>query len=602
VVSRRALALLAALVALAAAAVLPASALAHAQLEATSPERGALVVKEPAAISFTFDEQVGGTDGAVRVFDTKGDRVDDGAAYHPGSNGKTFAVHLEPGLPKGTYTATYRVVSADTHIVTGGFVFSIGARSATAGSTVGQLLAGQKTGRATSWAFDVTRGVQYGSIGIGAGLLVFLLLVWLPLLRRQGGGTEAWEAATAAFVARLRRALLIASGVGLVSALVGIGLQAAESAGVSLWKVSGSVVGDVIGERFGTIWLAGAIAWLVLGVAALAVLAPRSARAPVLQKASLGADGAVLAPPAVSLPRLAPLVVPAVALIFLPALAGHASVQHPVWLFLPANLVHVSAMCSWLGGLTALLACLPAATRTLEGAERTRLLSGALLRFSPIALGCVIALLTTGVIQVLIQVDAWNELWNTPYGRAVLIKIGLILGLIALGAVNRQRTVPQLRALAEKGAMPGAAGLLLRRTLRTEVAAIAVVLVVTGALAGYAPAKTIATGPVQITSTVGPAQLSFDVDPATVGANVMHIYLLDPRSGAQYSKVKELTVTAALPSKGIGPLDLQVQNTGPGHWTIPSAVLGAPGTWTIDLTARVSDFDQYERKVKVKIR
>ena len=112
----------------------------------------------------------------------------------------------------------------------------------------------------------------------------------------------------------------------------------------------------------------------------------------------------------------------------------------------------------------------------------------------------------------------------------------------------------------------------------------------------------VATGPVQVTSTVGPAQLSLDVDPAQVGANDIHIYLLDPKSGAQYGKVKELTVTATLPSKGIGPLNLPVQDTGPGHWTIPAAVLGAPGTWTLDLAARVSDFDQYERKVTVRIR
>ena len=33
---------------------------------------------------------------------------------------------LKPGLPKGTYTATYRVISADSHPVSGGLVFSIG--------------------------------------------------------------------------------------------------------------------------------------------------------------------------------------------------------------------------------------------------------------------------------------------------------------------------------------------------------------------------------------------------------------------------------------------------------------------------------------------
>ena len=581
---------------------LPSSAFAHAQLESTSPQRDSVVPTQPKAISFTFDEAVGGTAGAIRVFDSKGDRVDDGSSYHPGSKGPTFAVGLKSGLPKGTYTATYRVVSADTHIVTGGLVFSIGARSAGAGSTVGQLLAGQKTGKVTSTGFVVARAAQYGAIGVAGGLLVFLLVVWLPALAGVGGGTVEWERAAERFVARLRIGLVVAALVGLVSALVGLGLEGAESAGVPLWKITGPVISDVLGERFGTVWLGGAIAWAILGAAALALLSPRAARAPVLQHAALGADGALLAPRTVLGPRLLPLLIPAIALLALPALAGHASVQHPVWLFLPANLIHVSAMTVWLGGLTALLLCVPAATRQLEGADRTRLLAGTLGRFSPIALGCVVALIATGTIQALCQINAFSELWNTAYGRAVLVKIGLLLTLIGLGAVNRQRTVPGIDAAARDGSTPGAIGLLLRRTLRAEVAVIATVLIVTGALSGYAPAKTVATGPVAINTTIGPADLSLDVDPATVGANTIHIYLLDPKSGAQYAATKQFTATASLPSKGIGPLDLQVQPTGPGHYTIQSAVLGAPGTWTLDLTARVSDFDQFERKVQVRIR
>ena len=44
----------------------------------------------------------------------------------PNGEGPRLGVHLKPGLPDGSYTATYRVVSADGHIVSSGFVFSIG--------------------------------------------------------------------------------------------------------------------------------------------------------------------------------------------------------------------------------------------------------------------------------------------------------------------------------------------------------------------------------------------------------------------------------------------------------------------------------------------
>jgi copper transport protein len=582
--------------------LVPSAAFAHAQLESTSPQRDAVVAREPKLVSFTFDEAVGGTGGAVRVYDSSGARVDDGNAFHPAGSGPSLGVGLKTGLAKGTYTATYRVVSADTHIVTGGFVFSIGARSSGPGATVGQLLAGQKTGSVTSTAFTASKAVQYGAIGVGAGLLAFLLFVWLPVLGATGGGTVEWARASQRFVARLRRALLIAAACGVVSALVAVTLQGAQASGVTFWSaLDATILKAVVQTRFGVVWTGAAVAWLVAAVAATLLLRPGAARGIVLRPAALGADGAVLSGRGTRWP-LALLAVPLLALIAVPAAAGHASVQHPVWLFLPVNLAHVSAMALWLGGLVSLVVALPAATRELERSDRAPALSAVLDRFSPLALGSVVVLLTTGTVQALLQIDAWSELLHTAYGRAVVIKVVLILSLIVLGAINRQRTLPRLRALAAEHGTPGAIGVLLRRTLRAEVVVIACVLVVSGALSGYAPAKDAGSGPAQITSTLGPAQLSVDVTPARVGANQIHIYLLDPKSGAQYDKAKQLTVTATLASKDIGPLPLDAQSTGPGHYTIQSAVLGAPGTWTLDLTARVSEFDEFDRTVKVRIR
>lgn len=579
----------------------PSCAWAHAQLQQTSPQRDAVAPRAPKVVSFTFDEAVGGAPGAVRVFDGQGRRVDTGEAFHPGGRGPTIGVGLKPGIPAGTYTATYRVVSADTHIVTGGVVFSVGHRDAGRGATVGQLLAGQETGPVTSWAFVVTKAVQYAAIGVAGGLVAFLLLVWLPVLRALAGGTQEWERASERLLARTRAGLLALAAAGVLSAAIGVVLQGAQGSGVSFWgAVNQDVLRAVLHSRFGTVWALGLAAWVVVGLAAAVLLRRSDARGISLARVSLGADGAVLG--AASRRRTIGLAAPLAALLLLPGLAGHASVQHPVWLFLPANVAHVCAMSVWLGGLAALLLAVPVATRELGAASRTTLLFGVLERFSPLALASVIVLVGTGTIQALLQISAFSQLLHTAYGRAVLVKVGLILGLIALGAVNRRRTLPALQANARAGTTPGAAGITLRRTLRLEVAVIAAVLVVSGALSGYAPAKDAATGPVEITSRLGPAQLSMDVEPALVGPNELHIYLFDAKSGAQYDKTKQLTVTAELPSKGIGPLTLEPQVSGPGHYTIANAVLGAPGTWRIHLTARVSDFDQYERTVTVPIR
>jgi copper transport protein len=223
-------------------------------------------------------------------------------------------------------------------------------------------------------------------------------------------------------------------------------------------------------------------------------------------------------------------------------------------------------------------------------------------RFSTVALAAVGAIVLTGVVQAVVEVRHFDLVFTTPFGRAVFIKVCLLVALVGLGAVNRQRTLPALRGAADERTSPGQAGVTLRRTLRAEVALIVVVLGVTGALASYAPSIAAVTGPSSATVPIGPEQLQLTLDPAQVGANEMHLYLLDPKSGAQFSGAKEVDVTAEQPGKGIAPLTQAVSHAGPGHYIVPNAFLGAKGTWTIAVTVRVSDFDEYTAKAKVAVR
>ena len=402
------------------------------------------------------------------------------------------------------------------------------------------------------------------------------------------------------FAARARRLLWLAVGLGVLSGAAGIVLQGATASGTSFWAaLDPSVVREVLGTRFGTIWGLRVIAWLLLGGVLVAGASTRAVT--VLRPAAVGATGTAPAPrpPAASWPRWR---VPAAFLLVSPALAGHATTLHPVAALLPLDVVHVTAMSVWIGGLVMLLFVLPGATRRLEPPERSRLLAAVLVRFSPIALACVAALLATGVTQALIDMGGLSPLLHTAFGRAVLIKFVLLLALIGLGAVNRQRVVPALRRLAAGGEPPGGAGRLLRRTLRAEVALVVVVLGVTSALVSYAPPKSAASGPFSTTKRMGPIELQTTIDPARVGANQLHIYLFDARSGAPYTKTKELTVQASLPSKRIGPLDATMSKAGPGHYVANTLQLVPGGDWQLAVTDRVSDFDEYTTTIKVPVR
>ncbi|HXP36526.1 MAG TPA: hypothetical protein VN817_02065, partial [Solirubrobacteraceae bacterium] len=168
--------------------------------------------------------------------------------------------------------------------------------------------------------------------------------------------------------------------------------------------------------------------------------------------------------------------------------------------------------------------------------------------------------------------------------------------------VNRERVLPALRRLVGARSTPGAAGVLARRTMRGELALMLCVFGVTAALISYTPPIDADAGPFSVNTTLGPAELEMTLEPAEVGLNTAHVYLIDARSGTQFTQTKELTVTAKLPSKGIGPIALKTIPAGPGHYILNSAVLSPAGEWQLEVTDRVSEFEQHSRTIDVPIR
>ena len=89
---------------------------------------------------------------------------------------------------------------------------------------------------------------------------------------------------------------------------------------------------------------------------------------------------------------------------------------------------------------------------------------------------------------------------------------------------------------------------------------------------------------------------------ARVGPNEIHVYLFDRRDGSQYDETKELTVTAELPEKRIEPIELDASKAGPGHYVISGAALAPEGEWTLEIAARVTEFDEFRTKLEVPVR
>ncbi len=556
-----------------------AAASAHAVLESSTPARGAQLKAPPEQVDFTFNEPVEASLGAVRVFDTQGNQVQSDDLKRPGGDADSVGASLPGDLPDGLYTATYHVISADSHPVSGGITFTIGKPGGgqagfVQGKTISELLAETETGQVTEIGFWFDRWIGYLAIALAIGAIV-----WMSLILGRAGGLP--EASRPAVARRFRRLLIPAAVAGLVASLLAIVFQGAVGAGTSFWDAFGSgIPGEVIHTRFGTVMLVRAAAWVVLlGLACFA--APRFRR--VGPVAVIGLAIAAL-------------------LAVTPAMAGHASTRDPGWLLIPSDIIHVAAMAVWAGGLAAMLWILPAATRGIESqSERTGLLTRVTISFSTVALVAVTLIAVSGAIQAILEVGSVGDLFSTQFGRAVAIKIGLFAVLIGLGAANRMRIIPGLVERLDRSESPGRPGNSLRSMLRVEVLLVTVVLGVTAALVSYPPPDTLQAGPAAGSVQVGGNRLDYTVDPAEVGSNEVHLYLFDDRTGAPVP-VRSMEVSFALPSEEIAPIDADARRAGPGHYVVPAAMLGVQGEWLADVAIRLSRFDEPIAEFKVDVK
>jgi copper transport protein len=543
-------ALVAAAAALAALVLAPGAA-AHATLVSAEPANDAVLAEPPAQVTLRFNEPVESAFGSVRVFDAAARRVDDGDVGRP--DRETVSVGVDGELADGTYTVTWRVVSADSHPVAGAFVFHVGEPGANPGGIAEQVLDGG-TPRHVTVLFTFVRFLDFALLLLVAGGAAALA----TSLRDAAPGLRD----------RLLGALVLAAAALAVVALAGIVVQGAYAGGLTLADAATrDGVSAVLDTRFGEAWLAQA--GIALAVALLALAARGSA-----------SDRLVYA-----------LLAPAAVLTALPALSGHANVSGGISLV--TDVAHVAAAAVWTGGLAFLVGALLAARE-----ERWELAARAVPRFSTLAVGAVAVLIVAGTINAYEQVGAWRGLWDTTYGLLLLAKIALVLPLLALGAYNNRAAVPRLRAriadVTER-----------RRFLRVagaELALFVAVVGVTAVLVTEPPARASVapTGPFAGIVALGDLEANVVVDPAVAGDNELHVYLSD-RNGRPVD-LEDVRLAATLASRGIGPLRFETRRLAPGHYTVDSAQLPLAGDWQLTVQGRRGDFEVLEAKLSAPVR
>ena len=527
------------------------AASAHATLESSSPADGQSVLTSPSEIRITFSETVTTISGGLSVLNADGKTVDTGNSEIVG--GRTLVAPISETLSDGTYVATYRVLSADGHPVSGSILFGVGngaldrsAQPSSTGDRLWEIIGG------------ISRFIMYLAALVAAGVAFFLAFI-------HDRAEDRWRIVP--FV-RIGSILALLSAIGIVMS------QAALLTGKGAGAVTDStVLRDVLNQNLG--W---SLALLMIGLAAvhLSTDIPKK-----VVSQSLAVYGGL-----------------AVTVSF--AVWGHATELSPTAISLAADAIHATAAALWLGGLVGLVMVLSVRTP-----ETVRATAGIIGRFSRMAFWSVIALTLAGLTLTITGSGAsLNSILTTTWGQLVLAKIGLTLIIVLIAAWNRRTLVPSLTSPTENTGELAVRWATLLRTIRAEAVLLVAVVALTAIVVNVPPARTAVVAKadrVDITQRVDTGNVQLSVDPAIVGPNTVAVRYTDG-TGQPINVANSMSIEFSQPSAGLEPITRQVPASEPGVFVIQGNELSIPGTWTITIAVRTGDFTEQRTSFEVPVR
>lgn len=568
-------------------AMLPRAS-AHAVLVSSSPLDGATVHGDPGKVTLTFDEAIGLIPGVDQVISATGARADTGkVTLSP--DGRTITMPLRPRLPNGTYSAVWRVVSADTHVVSGSITFGIGVAPGSTPTVTSDRTAGLGA------VDQVAQALVYAGLVLLLGMPGAAVLFWPWVLRRR----------RCRLLLRIGWAALM---VGTAAQLVIQGAREQNLPWTSLPRLPG--LGQTLGSMFGV--------ELVIRLAAMLALAPLLRRH-VSNALRRRAFRFAAAPAAIAVASV--------------LLTGHAVTGDDVAVAIPVTALHLLATMLWLGGLTGLgMIVLP--NGRSEHVART---AASLGRWSVTAFGCIAVLVLTGEYQAWRQISPVPSLWTTGYGVVLLIKIAIVVAILVVARLSQRRVraiaaanPPDSGSVIQPGALPisdppsqrapspapatttitsastgatvgGVTAPIrtLRRAVLAEIILAAAVLAVTSVLVSEPPARATYGPPVTITAPLGGDHLTVTVDPTLHGRQTLTVTVLDAAGHA--TTVQHLAAT--LSSAGVASLAVTMQPTGTdrSRWVSHNMIVPLAGRWTLIVTVTMTASEAYATSVSYQV-
>jgi putative copper export protein/methionine-rich copper-binding protein CopC len=443
--------------------MVPATAFAHGALKHSVPAKGAHLATAPRELRLTFTEAPELAVTRIELVGPDSNPIPLDPLRALADSPQVIVARIAGPLKAGTYTVHWQIAGKDGHPVRDRFAFTIAPGAMGLGAIQDSLAHRAEhtdpiTTPKSATAFDaesplyvVVRWLTFTAILIIVGAVSFHYFP-LGLLRRQ------WNPDASLLAEASRRAATIGWWAALALSVVVIlrlfaqsyalhGRDEAASAELIATMISGTV--------WGRAWL---LQFMSIAVAAIAFRAARRGR-----RTAWGVAG-----------------VATLALAFTPAFSGHAaSVPKGTWLAVLGDTAHVIGAGGWVGSLLVLLAAgVPAALRLPEQ-ERDSAVARLVNAFSPTALVFAGIAAATGTFAAWLHIGTMSGLWQSQYGRALLLKLAILSGAAVTGAYNWLRVKPTLGdAVATRR---------FRRSTQVELAIAVFVVAVTAVLVATPP-------------------------------------------------------------------------------------------------------------------
>lgn len=607
--------------------IFPATASAHAILLRSDPAKDAVLNTPPQQVRMWFTEDLNPAFTTAVVINANNKQVDKHDAHVSPSDTKEMDVSLTPNLPPAVYIVVYRTDSADDgHILRGSFIFTV----AQAGGTIPTLngisipgqnvlgggnLTGQYTGQLdvpTAFNLVMVTLVELAAIFWVAGQL------WLMfVLQLAPAGDAGLQALHQQVQQRFERRWSIPALLVLLVANVGVLVGQALSITGGQW--GGAFSPQLLGElassgRFGIFWTMREVVVAVALVVALYMLFFKQR------------------------PRLVNTFLPSLNLLLglmlfvAITMSGHASAvsSNLVVYAVVLDWLHLLAAALWVGGMMYIATTYLPVLKRRPIAERAHSLITLLPYYSPLAIAGVIIMAISGPFSATVHLNSVQQLFDSAYGRALIVKILLVGALLTTSAIHVLLLRPRLAKEYKKHAyaLEGVAfnqaqqvkmrerrltaqTLRLSTILRWEPLMGVAVIVCVGLMnvfAGTLSPIAVAQQQQPATSTTQAFNTSLqtkdnkftvnlNVNPNRFGTNVFTVTVIDNSTAKPTTNVGVSLYTTML-DMDMGTDSVNLRPDGKGHFSAPGD-LAMSGNWQLRIQIRTPDDTLHEATVRL---